>query len=227
MATSGSSDFNLNRNEIIEEAFSLLGVISDGESLDDNMKVRGDRALNLLVKDWQKDVDLWIETRGTLTAVVDKESYTMGSGGDFTSRPLRIIDMQFRQSSSDIPMIHMSRQEYYELSLKSSTGIPTNFYYDPQLTTGKLFVWPTLASGNSGTFEFTFARSLEDFDASTDDPDFPQEWLLALSFNLARILGSHYGGLTGEIRDMAITLKAGLQMWDEEGASVFLQPDMQ
>lgn len=225
MATSSSSDFNLNRNEIIEDALSILGAIAEGEPFTDDMKVRGARSLNLMIKDWQKDVDLWIKTRGTLTAETDKESYTMGSSGDFTTRPLRILDMQFSQSSGDIPMNAYTREEYFELSLKSSPGTPTNFYYDPQLTTGKLYVWPTLASGNSGSFKFTYARQVEDFDSSTDNPDFPQEWLLAITFGLAELLGHHYGGLTDRIINKAATLKIGLQMWDEEGGSVFLQPE--
>lgn len=225
MATSGSSDFNLNRNDIIEDAFSLLLIAADGEALSNDMIVRGNRSLNMMVKNWQINTDLWIKTRGTLVAVAAQESYTMGPSGNFTTRPLRILDMQFSQTSGDIPMNEMSRQEYYELSLKSSAGTPTNFYYDPQLTTGTLFVWPVLGSGVSGSFKFTYARSLEDFDTSTDDPDFPQEWLLALSYNLAKILGSHYGVLTQEIKDEAVLLKAGLSMWDEEGGSVFLQPE--
>jgi len=225
MATSGSVDFTLNRNDLIDEAFSLLGIGAEGESLSGDMISRASRALNILVKNWQIDIDLWIETRGTLTAVTDQQSYTMGSGGNFTARPLQIIDMQFRQSSGDIPMNNYSRQEYFDLSKKDTSGIPTNFYYDPQLTTGLLRVWPVLASGNSGTFEFTYARTLEDFDASTDDPDFPQEWFMALSYGLARVLGSHYGGLTNEIIEMATILKAQLRMWDEEPASIFLQPD--
>jgi len=225
MATSGSTDFSMTRDDIITRAFSLLKIGAEGEALSSDMVVRGSQALNILVKDWQKDTDLWIETRGTLTAVTSQESYTMGPSGNFTVRPLRIIDMQFSQTSGDIPMNHYSRQEYFELSLKSSTGIPTNFYYTPQLTTGKLFVWPTLASGNSGSFKFTFARSIEDFDASTDSPDFPQEWFMALSYNLAEFLGDEYGGLTNHLVSRAAVLKAGVSMWDEEGASVFLQPD--
>jgi len=225
MATSGSSDFSLNRNDIIARAFLKLGVGVDGEALSNSAIVDGDENLNLLVKIWQTEVDLWIKTRGTLTAVAAQESYTMGPSGNFTTRPLRILDMQFSQTSGDIPMIEMSRQEYYELSLKSSAGTPTNFYYDPQLTTGTLFVWPVLGSGVSGSFKFTYARSVEDFDTSTDDPDFPQEWLLALVYGLAELLADEYGGLTDSIVSKAAIFKAGLQMWDEEGGSVFLQPE--
>ena len=225
MATSGSSDFSLNRNEIITRAFAKLGIGVPGEALSNDELVTGDENLNLLVKNWQIDVDLWIKTRGTLTAVAAQESYTMGPSGNFTTRPLRILDMQFSQTSGDIPMNEMSRQEYYELSLKSSAGTPTNFYYDPQLTTGILFVWPTLDSSTSGSFKFTYARSVEDFDTSTDDADFPQEWLLAMIYGLAVILSDEFGGLTQNVASQAVILKAGLSMWDEEGGSVFLQPE--
>lgn len=224
MATSGSTDFSLNRNEIITRAYAKLGIGAEGESISNEMLVDGDLNLNLLVKDWQIDTDLWINTRGTLNAVVDQQSYTMGSGGDFTSRPLRILDMQFSQTSGDIPMREMTRIDYYELSDKSSSGIPTNFYYDPQLTTGTLFVWPTLGTGNSGSFKFTYARTLEDFDTSTDDADFPVEWLNAIIYGLAVLLADEYGGLTERIERRADVLKTRLSMWDEEGGSVFLQP---
>lgn len=225
MSTSGSTDFSLNRNSLITEAFALIGIGMEGEDLSASMISDASRTLNIMVKSLQKDVDLWIKTLGSLPLVASQQSYTMGSGGDFSVRPLRILEARLRQSSVDTPMIQLSRQEYFDLSLKTATGLPTNFYYDRQLTQGVLYVWPTLASGQTGTIEFTYARSLEDFDNSTDDPDFPQEWFEALSYNLAVRLSDKYGGLTPQVEARAISSLAQVEAWDEDDESIFLQPE--
>lgn len=224
MGTSGSTDFLLDRNGIIEKAFSILKIGAEGEDLTNDQIVRGSEALNIMVKEWQTEVDLFIQTFGTLT-LTTAFSYTMGLGGDFTVRPLRILAMNFKLNGIETPMETMSRQEYIDLPDKASKGTPTQYYYDPQLTIGTLFIWPAPVTA-TGTLEFDFARPLDDFDASTDDPDFPQEWLKALVYNLAESLADEYGGLTNHIITMAALSKTRISMWDEEGESVFLQAEI-
>jgi hypothetical protein len=136
-------------------------------------------------------------------------------------RPLRIISARMDNASNEIPMYSLSRQEYFDLPNKSSTGIPTQFYYDPQLGTGKLYLWPVPESVDY-VFKCNFQRTLEDFDATTDTPDLPQEWLEALGYNLAIRIAPQYGkAVPREVAIVAAELKDLVSDWDQEEESVY------
>ena len=139
-------------------------------------------------------------------------------------RPLRVIDAR-RKDSSDVPIEVVSRQEYYELPNKTSTGSINQCYYDPQLTTGKFHIWPT-GSAADDKIEITLMLPIEDFDSTNADPDFPQEWLETLKFNLASRLGVEYGLELN--RQMYIDAKADKMLveisgFDDESGSVYFE----
>lgn len=50
MATSGSVDFSLNRNEIITRAFKKIGILSEGETLTEEQVSDASEDLNLMIK---------------------------------------------------------------------------------------------------------------------------------------------------------------------------------
>lgn len=57
MATSGSYDFLVTRNEIINDAYTELGYLAAGETLAAEDLTWGARKLNMLVKQWQGKAD--------------------------------------------------------------------------------------------------------------------------------------------------------------------------
>lgn len=193
MATSNSTDFNLNGGQIVTAALRKLRVLGGGESATADQMTDGLQALNLMVKSLQaRGIHLWRRTEGSLALTADTQSYTFGSGGDFTTRALRIEDMRSQKTGeAEIPMWLLSRDEYFDLPNKDTTGTPTQFYYDPQLTTAKLYIWP-VPNATGTTLKFTYARQFEDFDEQAHDPDFPQEWLNLLVYGLALEMAPEY-----------------------------------
>ena len=107
-------------------------------------------------------------------------------------RPLKPLAARRQNTSGDVDIDVITRDEYFRLPIKSSTGEVNQTYYDPQLTTGKLYVWPT-GNRSDDRLQVDFMMPLEDFDLSNITPDFPQEWLLALKFGVASLLGPEYG----------------------------------
>jgi len=199
MATSGSTDYSTSAATLIEDALIEIGALAAGETVDSNDQTQALRELNRMVKHWQvSGHNLWTRTRGTLTMTTGKGTnanpYLFGTGGDFTTdRPLRIESMRFVDSNGyERPMVHISRDEYDHLPDKDSTGEATLFHYDPQIGSGKLYVWPVLSSTGSGTLDFTYQRPIEDFDATSNEPDFPQEWYETLMYGLAARLCPKY-----------------------------------
>lgn len=139
-------------------------------------------------------------------------------------RPLKLISAR-RINENDVDIDVVSKDEYKTLPTKDAAGQVNQVYYDPQLETGKLYIWPT---GNLPTdrVETTFMMPIENAGESNDNPDFPQEWLLALKFGIASLLGPEYGIKLD--RQTYIDNRASLYMkaaidFDEEYSSVYFQ----
>ena len=144
------------------------------------------------------------------------------------NRPMKISNVVLSDSISgiDTPIWTMSRDEYISLSNKKSDGSVNQIYYDPQIGLGKLAVWPESDSVDD-YLTLWVQRTLEDFDAATDDADFPQEWFLALAFGLAKLSLTKYGvgrDLRREITKEAIILRKEAESFDmEDGFTI--QPE--
>lgn len=194
MAVSGSTDQNSTAVTILEDARRLLGIHAEEESLANHEKDTGLRFLTMMLKDWQVDPDLgsWLETQGTL-ALTATASFLFGSGGAFTTIPFEIVAVRISKSGgNEIPMTRMSRADYFDLPNKTSTGTPTQFFYDRQRDSGTLYVWPVPADATY-TITFTYRRRIMDVDAGTDNLDLPPEWQWAVANSLAVQLIPVYG----------------------------------
>jgi hypothetical protein len=223
-----SVTYNLTAIEIVEAAFNTLGIAQEGEALTDRMAADGMRALNLLVKTWGAQEHLWTLTEGTVALVADTAAYAI------SPKPMRVLSVRRRQSGIDTPLGMFSRTEYFDQPNKTaSPSTPVNFYYDPQASTGTLYLWPAPSSSAASQFtiHMTYLRRMNDLVTNADNLDMPQEWLEAVVYNLAVRLMPQYpvndpnqGKL---IVGMAADLYAGLQGWDNEPASVFLKPDFE
>jgi len=227
MATSGSTDFTLTSAQIIEKAFQILGVGQEGEALTARMSADGMLSLNLLLKTWGAKPYLWIKSEQSITLTQGTTNYTT------SPRAMRVLSVRRKTTSSGIgvPLNELSRSDYYNQPNKTVESVPTAFYFDPQLSTGKLYVWPTASSATASaqTLSVTYLRRIEDIDASNNEADLPQEWLQTLIWNLANELEPEYpvtdSRLAIKIEAKAARLLADLSVWDNEPASVDLQPD--
>ena len=228
MATSGSTDWTRTRDQIISGALRNIGAIATGETPSASEIADGAEALNAMVKAWQAEgATLWLYDEEELSLTADKQSYTIGVGGDLdTVRPLEIMSARYHYYTAkiDVPMEPMGRDEYFDIPLKSATGIPLQYYYDPQLSLGVFYIWPVIKSTTSDTIRMTLKSEVEDFDAAGDNPDFPKEWFRALKFNLAMEIAPEYGQEVGKtLASLAVSTKRAVMDWDrEKGVSVYL-----
>lgn len=227
MTTSGSVDFNLTANEIIEKAFHVLGVGQEGEDLSARQYEDGRMSLNLMFKTWGTSQHLWLRTERSVTLVAGQTSYTL------TPKPMRVEEVRRHVTVGGIetPLMEWARQQYIEQPNKTVASIPTAFYYDPQSTSGTLYVWPTASTTTAAamTLNLTYLRRIEDMDTSNNDADLPQEWLEAIVWNLAESLMTEYPvndpSVGARVERRAAWLFSNLQSFDTEPASLFLQPE--
>jgi hypothetical protein len=132
--------------------------------------------------------------------------YAYTASADRIRRPLRVIEANVKEvsSSSQWSIEVITRNEYYSHGNLTSEGVPNVLYYEPGLgsavadptsaTTwyGTFYFYPRFSSGDH-VIEFTYQRPFADFDAASDHPDFPQEFYLPLTLELAALLGPKFG----------------------------------
>ena len=180
MATSGSIDYNLNASAVCKYAMQKAGLLAWHDDMDADELSYCLRELNVMLKEWQMTgPNLWRYTEGSLTLTNATQSYTLAT------RVRRFISARYKDGTREIPMVEMTRQRYFELPIKSSSGVPTQFYFDRQRASSVLYVWPVIATVDSETIEYTYQRVIEDIDASTNDLDIPQEHFAVVGLNLA------------------------------------------
>ena len=128
MATSGSYDFSMNRDDIIKRALRLAGALAQGETPTTDQVTEAAIALNSLVKAWQTDgLQLWALKEKTVTLVANQIEYPLT-----TPKALRVLQAFNRNltSSVDIPMRGVTRDEYNRLGNKTTSGNPIQYYHE-------------------------------------------------------------------------------------------------
>lgn len=219
-------DFTMVGNEIIEKAFSIAGIGSEGEAISADQYRRALVSLNLIIKTWGTSEHLWLRTSQSVTLIEGQAGYVL------SPKPMRVIECRRKVTSGgiEVPLTEWARSTYTDQPNKAVKSIPTSFYYDPQAGTGTLYIWPTAsaATASAMTLELTWLRRPQDFDTSADPADMPQEWLMALTYALSAELALEYGvapQIMQRIEARASMLYDQLQAFDTEPASLFMQPD--
>ena len=310
MSTSGTYTYTRNRNQIINVAFDILGLKSEGMTLEAQELDDAAVLLNLFVKTLPAGgISLWRYQDVVLFLTDDKQSYSLGATGDhasdayvktelstagvatdgtievdsitgisasdkigivlddgtiqwttvngaptgttvtltvaltgaaaidnhiytyttISSRPMRILDARIKINDGDETPINMiSREEYFDLPTKSSNGNASQFYYNPTLTNGTLYLWPTSTSVND-TIHLTAQRQLQDLTTATDNLDFPQEWELPICYSLAVMLITSYGEAISPqkaagVKELASKFMEIVEDFDREDASIQFVP---
>jgi len=197
MTTSNSTDFSITRDQIISGALRLVGALALGETPTTDQVTESSEALNMLVKALQVDgMPLWAMKEYSVP-LASSSTYEIGIGKTINiPKPLKIVQAYIHDSSTnvDVPMRIITRDEYNRLGNKTVTGTPIQLYYDVQREYGIMNVFPVPNSTaiTNKTIKIVYQRPFEDFDASTDTPDFPQEWFEAIKYGLALRLAGEY-----------------------------------
>ena len=173
--------------EIVTMALRKAGIIGPNENASSEDASSAREELEIMLKDWQnKPSSLWTTTAGSLTLTTAAE-YTLSP-----VRPLAIMNARFKNNGIEIPMIEMTREEYDTLPIKTTTGTPTQFYYDRQREDAKFYIWPVLSAAAGETIEFTYQRELEDIGNLNEVIDIPGEMWSAAVYNLASRILENY-----------------------------------
>lgn len=220
MPTSGDTTWQLNRDQIIAAALRKVGF-AEGETPNANQTNYAAEALNALIQSWRADgMPVWAMKTFSFSVTAGTQDYNIGVGQTInTPMPMKLTQgMRVETTGGNrVPLNIYTQYDFNLLSnFQSTTGTPVQLYYQPKSTFGTLRLWPipdaAFASGN--TIEITYQRPFEEFDLSTNEPDFPSYWTRALIWGLANELTEEYGvpmndaariaGKAKEAKDLAL-----------------------
>jgi len=147
MPTSGTSAFNLDLNNLIEEAFERCGAeLRTGYDLR-----TARRSLNLLTIEWSnRGINLWTMEQGTIPLVTGQAIYPIPTD------TIQLLDTVIRQNPStlnqtDINISNIAEPTYSSIPNKLTQGRPIQYWFNRQ-------------SGNENTTSITLGASI----AATD-----------------------------------------------------------
>jgi hypothetical protein len=242
-----SSTYTVTRDEIITKALRILGVLEIGSTPDTDTVSNASMSFNLLIKQLSTDgLKLWKISELIIPLVNNKTTYNLGGSNSnlmydalnptlaITDKPLKVIQGFYRSIRVspyiDTPVMVVSKQEYNVLGSKFSTGTANTIFYDPRKLNGVLYVYLTPDTNSETNLELHIIAQmpLNDLNTALDIPDFPNEWMNTLVWNLADQLSLEYGvamNIRQEISQRAIAYKTMLVDWDVEASSTFFQPD--
>ena len=174
MAVSGSTDFELDVAEYIEEAFERCGL----EARTGYDLKTAKRSLNLLFADWAN--------RGLNQWTINQRTFTVTSGDGETSLDTDVIDilsLVVRRDGTDYSLSRISRDEYLSIPTKTTTGRPTQFFLDRQITPN-LKLWP-LPDNSTDIIVYDALTRMDDADTYINTVDMPFRFYPCLAAGLA------------------------------------------
>ena len=204
MTTSGTASFNLDLNNIVEEAFERCG-----KELRSGYDLRtARRSLNLLTVEWSnRGVNLWTIEQGSIALTQNQITYPL---------PIDTIDLLEHvtrtgtgQNQQDLTITRISVSTYATIPNKNATGRPIQVWVDRQsgatyppggrpagtnTTTGvdhpQIYVWPAPDQSNYYTFVYWRLRRIQDAGNGVQTQDIPFIFLncmiAGLSYYLAQ-----------------------------------------
>ena len=177
MATSGTNSFYLDVDQVIEEAFERCGINS--RSGYDLKSAR--RSLNIMLAECaNRGINLWTVELRTKTLTGSTTSYSLDS--DLVD-VLEAVVFTETDSSTDIEVDIISRAEYLNISNKSTTGTPVQYFLERGTSTPTLFLYPTPDAAH--TFKYYGLTKIQDAGDYNDQLEVPTRFLPCLTSGLA------------------------------------------
>ena len=191
MTTTGTAEFNLDLNSLIEEAFERCGA--ELRSGYDFRTAR--RSLNLLTIEWaNRGINLWTIEQGSIPMVQGQITYNLPVDTiDLLEQVIR-TNAGASPNQIDINITRISADTYITIPNKNAQGRPIQVWINRQSgadypTTGvanpQINVWPAPDQSNYYTFFYYRLRRIQDSGTGINTQDIPFRFLPCLVAGLA------------------------------------------
>ena len=177
MAVSGSTDFELDVADYVEEAFERCGL----EARTGYDLKTATRSLNLMLADWaNRGLNQWTIQQRTISLVK--------SDGEYSLDPdvIDILAVVVRRNGTDFSINRISRDEFLAIPTKTTEGRPTQFFLDRQITPN-LKIWP-LPENSTDVLVYDSLTRINDADTAKNTMEVPFRFYPCLAAGLAYYL---------------------------------------
>lgn len=181
MATSGTYTYDPTVADFTDEAFERAGVSPETIGFMHVQSAR--RSVNLMLAHWAtKGCYLWQVDQITIDCVASP--VTVSYSVSATAPAMQLFDVVLRRSSVDTPMAPIDRAAYQAIPNKTSTGMPCMFWFDRDLASQTIKVWPAPDTATDDIILYRLRRT-QDVTAGAQTLDLPYHWFEAFAAGLA------------------------------------------
>ena len=195
---SSTAGFILDLDALIEEAFERCGLQDrTGYELKTSR-----RSINLMIAEWaNRGLNLWTIQQREATVVAGTQMiegttlYSVDSAGNATSDAndsSQIIDIDsavMSNSNGDFSMTKIGRSTYWDYTIKSTQGRPSQYYFERTILP-KVYFFPEADS--TYTFKYYTSLRMTDINAYTKNAQIPFRFLPCMVAGLAYYVSMKY-----------------------------------
>ena len=186
MATSGTYDFSMDIDEVIQEATEMIG----GEQTLGHEPKSARRSINLLLQDWQnRGILLWTAGTTAISVSTSVTSYAL------TSSTIDITEAVVRRDNVDLQLERITMEEHLKIPRKSQTGRPNQYAIRRERGNPVLFLWP-IPENTTDILKLEQVKYTEDVTKSAgQNADISRRFLPCLTTGLAYYMAMKRPGI--------------------------------
>jgi hypothetical protein len=186
MASSGTYNFSMDIDEVIQEAMEMIG----GEETLGHEPKSARRSINLILQDWQnRGVMLWSINTSTVSLTTSVTSYA------FASATVDVLEAVHSRNGQDIQLERISMEEYMKIPNKGQTGRTTQYAIRNGRDFPTMHLWP-IPENSTDTIKVETFTYLQDVNKSAvQTADISRKFLPCLTAGLAYNMGMKRPGV--------------------------------
>ena len=221
MAVSGTYNFNLDIDEVIQEAMEMIG----GENTLGQEPASARRSINLMLKDWQnRGILLWSTSVSSVTVAASVTAYSLDSS------TVDALEVVLERDNTDIQLTRISPEEYLLIPNKTQTGRPMQYSIRRGISNPTMSIWP-IPENSTDVLKMEIISELQDVDKSAgQNADLPKRFLPPLTCGLAYYMSMKRPGVEGQRMQMLKgnyeELLSRAMLEDRERASMHVVPKL-
>lgn len=219
MAVSGTYNFNLDIDEVIQEAMEMIG----GEDTLGHEPASARRSINIMLKDWQnRGILLWSTSVSSVTVVASTAAYNLSSS------TIDALEVVLNRDTTDLQLTRITSEEYLLIPTKTQTGRPSQYSIRRGRDNPVLSLWP-LPNNSTDILKIEVVSELQDVNKSAEqNADLPKRFFPCLTAGLSYYMSMKRAGVPTERITMLKTnyeeTLARAMEEDRERASMFIRP---
>lgn len=186
MAISGTTAFNMDLTELVEEAFERCGAeLRTGYDLR-----TARRSLNLMFADWaNRGINMWTFEQGTIPLVAGTATYDLPADTvDLMEHVIR-TGAGSASTQADLNITRISVSTYATIPNKLQQARPIQVWIERLQAAPRITVWPVPDNTTTYTFVYWRLKRIDDAGEGVNTMDVPFRFLNAMVAGLAYYLG--------------------------------------